>query len=123
MLDLGSSLSALAFLAMEFRTPPSASSVRDALEAAAASPLPPDDNDDADGAILHLQTLAEDLLRQVAEREVELEEANERHEAELHAVGTRAPWADPPWLRRQPSWLQALAFATILSAVVLLPRH
>ena len=81
--------------------------------------MPPDDDD----AMAHLQTLAEDLLRQVAEREVELEEANERHQTELDAVGSNVPWADPTWLRRQPNWLQAAAFAAVLSVVVMLPQH
>ena len=82
--------------------------------------MPPDDDDDT---LLHLQTLAEDLLWQVAEREVELEEANERHQTELDAVGSNVPWADPTWLRRQPNWLQAAAFAAVLSVVVMLPQH
>ena len=104
-------------------TSPEQGSVGNALEVAAASSLPPDEDADDDDALMHLQTLAEDLLRQVAERDVELEETKERHQAELNAAGSSVPWADPPWLRRQPDWLRALAFTIIMYFIVILPQH
>lgn len=73
-----------------------------------------------DDSLVHLQSVTEDLLRQLAEREVEMEEVQERHIAELRAK-PRAPWADPCWMKHQPGWLQLLVFVVIATIVIMLP--
>lgn len=66
-----------------------------------------------------LEALADDLLRQVAERDVELEQLQE--ELEATSASTGVPYADPLWLKQAPKWLRALAFAGIMALVLVLP--
>ena len=60
------------------------------------------------------------LVEVLDEQDVEMEEVQERHIAELRAK-PRAPWADPCWMKHQPGWLQLLVFVVIATIVIMLP--
>ena len=72
--------------------------------------------------VSQLEALADDLLRQVAERDVELDQLQEQHASDLEAASaSTTPYSDPLWLREAPQWLRALTFAGIMALVMVLP--